>query len=56
MDFREMNQVAKAADTDWRTVRRFLVGGPMRARTKARVEKGIASVAIKKLGTRKGKR
>ena len=51
MDFREMNQVAKIADCDWRSVRRYFIGGQMKTRTKARVEKAISIFARKKFGT-----
>jgi hypothetical protein len=48
MDFQEMTAVAKLADADWRTVRRFLAGEPMKARTKARVVKALREFSQKR--------
>ena len=50
MDFQEMSQVAKLADCDWRTVRRFLAGKPMKARTKARVTAALKKHIQRKPG------
>ena len=49
--WQELREIAKLAYTDWRTVRRFFDGAPMRTSTKARVVK-----AIKKHSQRKGTR
>jgi DNA-binding LacI/PurR family transcriptional regulator len=39
--WQELREIAKLAMTDWRTVRRFLGGAPMRPSTKARVVKAL---------------
>jgi len=45
-----MNRVADAADCDWRSVRRFLAGKPMKARTKARVTAALKKHIQRKPG------
>ena len=48
MTWQEMREVAKLAMTDWRTVRRFFDGSPMRPSTKARVVKALKKISQRK--------